>query len=150
MNLHARISSLIANPVFSLFLCPTPFPSLPHLWWCTLTALSETWDVYRWTVRVAAQMCVCVCGVGGFYWNDHTVIEMRGLSQSTVDLFALCICISQSPTCMCIHVSLRGARIENHHQKLAKSFRTVTQQNCNMTRMLVRNLLDSHMLHPSE
>lgn len=32
MHLHARISSLIANPVFFLFLCPSRLPSLPHLW----------------------------------------------------------------------------------------------------------------------
>lgn len=90
MNLHAQISSIISEPVFSLFLCPSHFPSLSHLGWCTLTALSETWDVYGWTARMTTQN-VCVWWWGeGFYWNHHAVKEMSSLSQ------CVCVCVSLS------------------------------------------------------
>lgn len=44
-----------------------------------------------------------MAGLGLFYWNDHSVIEMRSLSQPSVYLFALCICIS--PTCVFMSAS---------------------------------------------
>lgn len=109
LNLHARISPLIANPVFSLFLWPSHFPSLPHLWWCRLTALSETWDVYRWTVRVTAQrrVCVCVCwglrALGGFllewpYYHQDSFRPFPDMCRS------VCVSVSAEIPCVCARV----------------------------------------------
>ncbi len=156
MNLHARISSLIANPVFSLFLCPSHFPSLPHLWWCTLTALSETWDVYRWTVRVTAQMCVCVCvwGWGLLLEWPHCHRDERPFPVHCRSVCFVYLYQSKSPVCVyvCIHVSLRGARIPNRYRKPVKSFEL--SLNKTATRVLVRNLRDFQVfgqkLCPSE
>ena len=136
MNLHARISSLIANPVFPLFLCPSRFPSLPHLWWCTLTALSGTWDVYRWTVRVAAQMsvCVCVCVCGGVRFGWGLLLEWPHCHRDERPFPAYCVSVCfvylyQSVPRVCIHVSLRGGRIQPEADLRVSLSLT---QNCNM------------------
>lgn len=97
LNLHARISSLIANPVFSLFLWPSHLPSIPHLWWCRLTALSETWDVYRWTVRVTAQIRGRL--EGGFReWPRCHRDERPFLAKSR----SVCVYLYQSRSHVCV------------------------------------------------
>ncbi len=107
-NLHAWISSRIANPLpLSLSFSFPPPPVVVHA-----DNPVRDLDVYRRTVRVAAQkrMSVCVCVWVCMWWAWGLLLEWPRCHRDERPFPALCICllcVSISVPHVCIHVSLR-------------------------------------------